>query len=77
VKFILAPTEREAESLAYEHGIPPRATDTVLLGTDKPSSPNKVPRGVTLSRGDVIIAEGRLGRYHTECMRNIGHLFFD
>lgn len=77
MKLILAPSEREAIDLAYDHGIPPRATDTVLLGTDKPSSPNKVPRGVVLDRADVLIAEGRRGRFHAECMRSIEHLFID
>jgi hypothetical protein len=71
VKLILAPTEREAETIAYERGIPPRASDTVLIGTDKPSSPRKVPPGMLLKRADVIIADGRRGRFHDEVMRTI------
>lgn len=77
MKLILAPTEREAETLAYERGIPPRASDVVLLGTDKPSAARKVPSGVLLKRADVIVAEGRRGRFHDEVMRTIEPGFID
>lgn len=77
MKLILAPTEREAETIAYERNIPPRATDTVLIGTDKPSATRKVPSGILLKRADVIVADGRRGRFHDEVMRTIEPGFID
>lgn len=65
---ILAPTMRDAEIYAYEHGIPPKSRDTVLVPTNSHSSLNRL-RGISVHREDVYVAGDVLGRYHDEAMR--------
>lgn len=78
MKVILAGTMREAELLAYLKGIPPKGRDTILVATDKPSSPNTV-RNVICFREDVIFDErvARKGRFHDEVMRTLEPHFLD
>lgn len=77
MKVILARTEREAELLAYEHELPPRSRDVMLIATDKGSSLGRL-RGLSLSREDVLEdPSAERGRYYRAIRRQLEPAFYD
>lgn len=75
MKVILAHSIREAELEAYDRGIPPKSSNTVLVATDSHTGPGKC-RGLMLAREDVIeVAGATTGRYYIECRRTLEPAF--
>lgn len=74
---MLAQQEREAELYCYEHDIPPRGRDTVLVSTSHRSGVRKL-LGLTLSRDDVReLPTAGVGRFYAEVKRTLETRFYD
>lgn len=77
MKVILAFARLEASTVAYEHGLPPKSLDTMLVATDRKTDLTRL-QGVMLKREDVIEQPSAArGRFYAEYMRQLEIAFYD
>lgn len=77
MKVILAFAWLEAENLAYEHGLPPRSRDVMLIATDRKTDQVRL-RGLMLKRDDVIEhPSARRGRFYDDYRQQLEIAFYE